>query len=636
MYTVFDLEVDAKTIRKRFCDPLEKEHTIVMMQKKVPNEDARVIYNADGINPNRALDFKGVLVGHNLKFDMLYIWENPSLRNFLLNGGKVWDTCLADYLLEGQNKKLRYNLSEVSKRYGGTPKIDVVAQALKEGKLFSQIPKDIAIKYGIKDVLDTEMVYLKQIQRAKDQRMLELLQIHMGHLLSVCEQEYNGIHLDLDKLKRKTEDQRALVDTMSEKLRKYLRTNTDWPENVEVDLNSSQQISCILFGGEVKYVDRIPNPDPKTGQTHYKTGKRAGELRTKLAQLSVRINGLGLPKTPQTKNEGYYETGNSSLSEVKHPVIEKILDYRKQYKLLSTYFEGLTPLINPYTGCIHSEFSMRGTATGRLASRNPNVQNLCDGIYQCIYPRQNDRKIYVIDFSQLEVCIAAAVFRDHLLLQEVKNKVDMHLHNAKRLFNKEEVSKKERKIAKFLTFGLLYGQGANAMSYIHKIDVSLAKKFIEMFYNKYMDIAQAHRQLPNEVNARANGDESYLLSPTFKRYYMEKYDNTYGRSFSSTQMKNYKIQGTASDIMSMAAGDVFQYLQHHREHAIIINEVHDSLIIEGDEVFEKEHLRNVVNIMENASNRISEIIGIELNVPLSVDVECGKNYGELKKHVITE
>lgn len=629
---VLDIEVDARKVRKRFCDPFEKEHKIIMLQKKEPNSPPRLLYNADGIDRNIPLKLPegGIIVGQNIKFDLLYLWENESLQSWIMEGGKIWDTSLAEFFLEGQNKNLKYHLTNLSVKYGGTPKLDVVKAHFDAGRLFSELDYDLAMEYGAKDVLDTEHVYICQQARAREYDMMGILQVHMDHLLAICEIEANGLYLDTDLIGIKAKEQERKVQQCVEQLEAIVTKETDWPsDKVDFSSRSNDHVSAVLFGGLVTYDTIIENPTPK-GEKFYRSGNKKGELRTKKCVEFIDIDGYKLPKTAETKKEGYYETGNKALGHIDHPFVKELLNYRKEFKLLSTYFMGYPPLINPYTGCIHSEFKGNGTATGRMASRNPNVQNLHPEMLECFTSRFPNGTICELDFSQLEVCIAAWIFNDSLLTLEVNNNVDLHYQNAKLLFCKDDISSKERKLAKFLTFGLLYGQGAKTMSIVHDIDAEIAARFIDVFYNKYVDIAYAHTQLQQEVKNNAIGDTSFLTTPLGRRYFLQKYDSNWGKKFSPTEQKNYKIQGTASDVVATAIGRVYRYLIKYRNYVKMINEVHDSLILDCHPECTEAIISEVKIIMEESSKILTKRLGIPVNIPLKVDVSSGGSWKDCK------
>lgn len=647
-YMVFDIEVDAKDRRKRFCDPLEfKEHKIIMLQKKIKGKQPTYKYNAEGIPRDIKLNLKSVdlLIGHNIKFDLLYLWHNSSLRDWIKTGGKLWDTALADYLLNGQNKDIRYNLTEVSMRYGGNKKEDIVTQMLQDGKLFSQIPKDIAIKYGVNDVILTEHVYNNQVAVARSRGMKDIIEVHMDNLLAMCEIEANGLYIKKDILAKSAQTQRKLVEDNIKRIRQAV--SFKWPSKlIEFEPSSNDHVSQILFGGNVKYVAQVDNPN-KDGTLFYKTGKRAGERRTKKSVLFKPITGFELKPSEETKKSGIYQTGDAVLTQYDHPLVDKILEFRKNFKLLTTYYEGFPPLINPYTGCVHSEYKLIQTVTGRLASRNPNLQNLHPAMLNCFTSRWNGGRIVELDFDQLEVCIAAYIFNDSLLKTEVTNNVDIHLENAIRLFKSKTISKKQRKIAKFLTFGLLYGQGPTMMAKVHDLDVDTAKRFIKVFYDKYIDIKEAHDRLRDEVDmnrhvqpwslythfiSNSEDDESFIETPLGRRYRLKQYENKYGKDFSPTEMKNYKMQGTAADVVATAVGNVFQFLvtKGLTNQILMVNVVHDSLILDIHSDVPKEHILTIKEIMENTSNYLTKKLDKFIDIPLSVDLKWGKSWRDCK------
>jgi DNA polymerase I-like protein with 3'-5' exonuclease and polymerase domains len=633
-YCVLDIEVDAKMYRKRFCDPFEKKNKITMLQRKDKNKEAKVIYNEEGISRDKELNLHDVdiIVGHNIKFDMSYLWENDSIRKFIRNGGVLWDTMITEFLLEGQNKTLRYSLDALAVKYGGTVKDTTIKSTLKRGYSFNDIPSEIAIKYGVEDVINTEKLYIGQLEKVYNANMEKVIEIYMKHLLSVIEMECRGLYIDKIRLNENWKKQQFIVDKLLDRINHHVEDY--WPKDfVDFDVNSVQHISSLLFGGTLKAIKSVVNPTA-SGVLYYKSGKKAGELRTKEAKVEKKIKGLSLTSrwTEESKNQGYYKTDNKTLENYDNELVKLLLEYRRENKLLTTYYygekheTGFIPLINPYTGCIHSEFNMKGTATGRLASRNPNVQNLHPSMLEIFSSRfGEDGVIIELDWSQLEVGAAALIFQEDLLKVELLNGLDIHLENAKRLYDREEITKKERKIAKAMTFGLLYGQSAKSMSKIHNIEEDLAKKFIEQFYDKYTNIQLEHSKLILEIEKNIfmidkNTRGSYIEGFLGKKYFLREYTNEWGKRFNPSEYKNYKIQGTAATIMSRASYIAYKYLSNYAHLGCIVNEVHDSLIIDCKSELISYIKDKVKRIIEE---EIAILTGTEL---FKLDMSVGKTW----------
>lgn len=628
-YIVLDTEFDATTKRRRFCDPLDKDHKLIMVQLKPWNGRARYKYNSEGLDRNLRLPLKPfkVLVGHNIKIDLLYLWENETLRERVQNGLIVWDTQVADYLLNGQDPELSYKLKDVSRRYSkdkGEEKLDICQKYFDEGKLFSEIPKDIAIQYAIQDVISTENVYKHQVRMANKRGMLGIILEHMNHLLAVTEIEYNGLYLDKSRLHKQLIQQEKHLNELSNQICEYVYTHTDFPKDkVELNINSGDHLSAILFGGKVKYTGTIPYPS-KTGELFYKTGKKAGQPRVKQAVKYVEMKGLKLYQYAiPVKKEGYFQTDKGTLKRIDHPLAKLLVQYGEEHKLFSAYLQSFPELLNPYTGCLHSEFNTTVTKTGRLSSSSPNLQNVSPKIHDCFSSRFEGGKICTIDFSQLEVCIAVYIFNEALLKYEILNGVDIHANNAQLMYQKKDISKKERKTAKGMTFGLLYGAGSKGLSENNGVRESEAQRFIKVFYDKYVGISDGHKRLPDEI--KKNG---YISTPLGRRYRIHK-DPEYN-AYPLPKLKNYKMQGTAADIVATSVGRVFRYLQDKRDLVLMVNEIHDELVLDVHPNCPKKILDNVSKIMENTNKYLTKKLKKNIDIILKTDVQLGKTVGECK------
>ncbi len=641
-YCVLDIEVDAVTKRKRFCDAFEPTHKIIMIQQKVSGSETFYQYNREGLSREESklnLDGIDLLVGQNIKFDLLYLWNNKDLQEFIARGGLVWCTSTADYLLKGQEKSPR-DLDSLVLECGGTQKIDVVKEHFKSGKLFSEIDKDVAVEYGIADVVNTDLVFRAQLKRAKELQMVDILKVHMSHLWAICEMEFNGVQFNRNRLWELSKLLSSEIEELGSKLITYVREHSDWPlDELKIDLNSPQHISLLLFGGELKVPCQVPWPD-KSGSLIYKTGKNKGKPRTKKGIEVVYLRGFKLRPSAPSKVQGIYETNEEALKTyLSHPFVEILFKYRQVNKLLSTYYynidtsgkeTGFYPLINPDTGCIHGEFKQTVTATGRLSCRNPNLQNLPSQMRELVESRFEGGVIVTADYSQLEVCVAGWMFNDETMLQEIKQSVDIHSELARILFNKQDISKAERKLTKAFTYGLLYGEGYKTMSLRHEVSEEIAKRFINIFYKKYRAIEEGHKQLVVEVgkNSRYMSDAGYsvgfIKTPLNRRYWLREYENSWGRKYSPTQLKNYKMQGTAADIMSMAAAKVFNAAKANRDKFLMINEVHDELVFDCKAEYVDRLSVFIKKTMEKSSNFL------QIGVPLKVDVSVGRTWESAK------
>ena len=327
------------------------------------------------------------------------------------------------------------------------------------------------------------------------------------------------------------------------------------------------------------------------------------------------------------KNKKGYSTGVEVLEKLKdvHPIIEKLLEYRQIGKLNSTYVEGLIPCINENTHKIHSSFHQTVTATGRISSTDPNLQNI---------PTRNElgknlRKVFIpevnktfidADYSQIELRVLAHISNDEHMIDAFNKDEDIHKQVASKVFDTpiDEVTKEQRTRAKAVNFGIVYGISDFGLSEQLKIPRKEAKQYIEQYLSKYQGIKQFMEDIVETAKT-----EGYVETLFHRRRYIPeiKSNNYMVRQFGSRIAMNTPIQGTAADIMKLAMINVYKELQNKNLKSKIILQVHDELLIEAVEE-EKEQVEKVLKQeMENV---------IKLKVPLKIDIEEGNNLYDAK------
>ena len=334
---------------------------------------------------------------------------------------------------------------------------------------------------------------------------------------------------------------------------------------------------------------------------------------------------LKLPVYKKTKSG--YSTDVDVLEKLReeHPVIEKILEYRSLTKLNSTYVEGLIPYINKKTGRIHSYFHQTITATGRISSTEPNLQNiptreeLGKQLRKVFKPEQG--YIFIdADYSQIELRVLAHISEDKHMIEAFENDEDIHKQVASKVLGIpiEEVTKEQRVSAKAVNFGIVYGISDFGLAEQLKISRKEAKEYIEQYLNKYKGIKAFMNNIVEE--AKEKGYVETLFNR--RRYIPELTSNNYMvRQFGARVAMNTPIQGTAADIMKIAMIEVYNKLKEEKLDARLILQVHDELIIEC-KTEDKESVKKLLqNCMENATKLI---------VPLKVEVSEATNWYEAK------
>lgn len=275
MYKVFDLETQTHTYKRRKASPWHPDNYIVALGwKNQGDKQCSYTYNEGPVNQNLHIEEDcTLLIGFNLKFDLLWQWENPELQAFFERGGRIWDAQYAEYLLQGQDPRWHYPaLTEVAPMYGGTTKIDEVKILWDQGVQTSDINKDLLIDYLIGtveenrdggDIGNTEKTFLGQLKRAKEMDMLTALWSRMDGLLATIEMEWNGLKIDVEEAKKQFVQLTAERKEASAELDQYI---PELPPELEFNWNSNVHKSCLLFGGHVKYKKKSTYIDNKTGE----------------------------------------------------------------------------------------------------------------------------------------------------------------------------------------------------------------------------------------------------------------------------------------------------------------------------------------------------------------------------------
>ena len=334
---------------------------------------------------------------------------------------------------------------------------------------------------------------------------------------------------------------------------------------------------------------------------------------------------MKLPVVKKTKSG--YSTDVDVLEKLKSedPIISEILDYRQLMKLNSTYVEGLKPYINPKTKRIHSFFHQTITATGRISSTEPNLQNiptrfeLGKQVRKIFKPEKG--KVYIdADYSQIELRVLAHISEDKHMMQAFKENQDIHKQAASKVFKTpiDQVTKEQRSNAKAVNFGIVYGISDFGLGEQLGISRKKAKKYIDEYLTEYIGI----KNFMNEITEKAK--EKGYVETLFKRrrYIPELKSNNYMvRQFGSRAAMNTPIQGTAADIMKIAMINVYRELKRLNLKSKIVLQVHDEMMIEAP-LEEAEQVKQIIKTkMENA---------VELKVPLVAEVSEADNWYECK------
>ena len=583
-----------------------------------------------------------ILCGHNLSFDLMYLFKIGTHAKEVLQNHMIWDTQLAEYILTGQRTKFS-SLDELSVKYGLEVKDDRIKKYFEAGLGSDKIPKEELIPYLEQDVYNTRIIAEKQYKQAVAQNQLKLIQSQMLALHATTEMMFNGLHIDKEALDKYT------VEVVNE----YVQVKLDLEELARghlEDINSPKQWSQFFFGGtkKVKVKEEVG---------FYKNGKPKFKLVEKAVTLLPFIKYTPDPdkvsaKTGQVSvdDEVLNDMLNHTLDLKAKTIINKLLKYRELSKQLSTYVQGLSKhIIVKHDGAsyIHGKLNHTSTVTGRLSSTSPNLQNISNNpIKQIFTSRFPGGRIVEVDFNQLEVVALAHVTNDKQLIKDISGGADIHSELYKDMFGRYP-TKEERKPFKSRTFQLIYGAGAKAISKQAGCSLDEAKKFIDVFYGRYPSVAVWHTSFAAHVEKHAQyskGEDGLLdkvrsythVTETGRRFYFQEYhsDNSWSSrsyNFSPTELKNYPIQGLATgDIVPMMLGNIFKVLKDY-DKVKMVNTIHDSIMFDVHEDFLNGFLEVIKNMLSRTHGYFLYTFGTPLALKLNAGASVGVNWFNMEE-----
>lgn len=413
-------------------------------------------------------------------------------------------------------------------------------------------------------------------KKLEEENLLDLFNnIEMPLVKVLGEMQFNGMPIDKDELIEFGSKLKEQIESLKQDI--YMSVGE------EFNINSTQQLGKILF-------EKLKLPVYKKTKTGYSTDS---DILEKLLQ--------------------------------EHPVIEKILEYRSLVKLNSTYVEGLIPYINAKTQRIHSYFHQTITATGRISSTEPNLQNIPTRVEQGKQIRKafntKGGRIFIdADYSQIELRVLAHISKDEHMIDAFKNDEDIHKQAASKVLGIpiEKVTKEQRSAAKAVNFGIVYGISDYGLAQQLGISNKKAKEYIKQYLEKYNGV----KVFMDSIVEKAKNDGFVETLFHRRRYIPELKSNNYMiRQFGSRAAMNTPIQGTAADIMKIAMINVFNKLQEEKLDAKLVLQIHDELIIECDEKI-KEKVKDILqDCMEDAA---------KLDVPLKVETSEATSWYDVK------
>jgi DNA polymerase-1 len=510
-------------------------------------------------------------IGHNLKYDR-HILQNLGIDL----KGKLLDTMLFSYV--NNSTITRHNLDAVSKRYlniNPTSYEDVAGKGAKQIP-FSEVSIEVASEYASEDA-DISLKLYEHIEPLvqKETKLAKLYSEIEGPLIyTLGDIERNGVLIDSEKLNEQSKELEAKILKLEKKVQKSA--------GEDFNLGSPKQLQEILY------------------------------------------EKLGLPVIKKTP-KGQPSTAESVLQELSldFPIVQEILSYRAISKLKSTYTDKLPKMVNSNTGRVHTSYHQAVTATGRLSSSDPNLQNIPIRSEEGRRIREafiapEGYKILAADYSQIELRIMAHLSKDKGLMDAFAKGQDIHQATAAEIFdaNIEDVTANQRRSAKAINFGLIYGMSAFGLSKQLQITRAEAQNYIEQYFDRYPQVKNYMDE--TKLSAKKMG---YVETVFGRRLYLADIEssNYQRRQYAERSAINAPMQGTAADLIKIAMIHLHQKIKEESFDAKIIMQVHDELVIEVKENQSDELSELTTSIMSEIS---------KLDVDLKVDADIGNNWDE--------
>lgn len=510
-------------------------------------------------------------IGQNIKYDMIV------LKNYGVNiKGPLFDTMLAHYVLQPE---LRHNLdylAEIYLQYQTIHIDELIGNRGKDQKNMRDLPPQQIYEYACEDAdvaLKLKNILAKEL---KEQGLEKLFyEIEMPLVPVLVALECNGVRIDTDSLQQSSVQLTARLQEIEQEI----YTLADETFNI----SSPKQVGDILFGK------------------------------------------LRLIEKPKKTKTGQYVTNEEVLESLrnKHEIVGKILDYRGLKKLLSTYIDALPQLINPRTGRIHTSFNQAVTATGRLSSSNPNLQNIPireeDGkqIRKAFIP-DDECEFFSADYSQIELRIMAHLSGDANMIEAFNSGHDIHAATAAKIYKVsiEEVTPDMRRKAKTANFGIIYGISVFGLAERMNVDRKEAKELIEGYFTTYPQIKE---YMDKSIEIARN--QGYVETIFQRKRYLPDINsrNATVRGYAERNAINAPIQGSAADIIKVAMSRIHKQFESNNLKAKMILQVHDELNFSVPKAEKAIVEEIVIREMETA---------FAMQVPLKADCGWGKNWLE--------
>ena len=617
------------------------------------------------------LDTTTLLVGHNIKFDLMWLLESGFKYE-----GRVYDTMIGEYILnKGIRKSLTLEMCCRRRKIGS--KDNRIKDFTDRGIPFQNIPHQVVEQYGKMDVAITRRLFNSQMsdfKLPKNKDLLMTAKMMNEFLIVLADMERNGIHVDLEELHKVKKEYQAEFHALQQKIDAIVYKQMG---DTKINLASPEQLSWLIYSKkpkDKKHWAKIFNVgiDKSTGKSKKRPQYSRIQFRNLVsdntevihkttAEQCIGCHGKGVIKkikkdgspyknytkcsecdgdgyvyTPMAKIAGFnqrprsvydiaeagFRTDRITLNKIAGEAegeFKEFIDAIVRYGAVETYLGTFVTGIENFTnekGLLHPKFMQAITATGRLSSRDPNFQNQPRGrtfpIRKVVKSRFKDGQIIEVDFAQLEFRTAVYLSQDKQGMEDIKNNIDVHQYTA-------DIIGVSRQDAKAHTFKPLYGGTTGTED---------EKRYYSKFLEKYKDIKKWHDKLQDEAIRYKR-----VKLPTGREYSFPYAERTpWGGSTYGTQIKNYPVQGFATaDIVPLACIQISKLMQAQGVKSLLINTVHDSIVadVHPDESYKmglifKQGTEDVIPALKMYYN-------INFNVPLDTEIKIGYNWLDMEE-----
>ncbi|MBB2146137.1 DNA polymerase I [Pedobacter sp. LMG 31464] len=509
-------------------------------------------------------------IGQNIKYDMLVLkWYDVHIK------GKLFDTMLAHYLIDPDT---RHGMDVLSENYLGYTPISITTLIGAKGKAqgnMRDVPVENVVDYASEDAdvtLQLSTIFEPMLKDRNATKLAEEIENPLVYVLADIEKE--GVKIDIDTLNA---------------------------YSIELQIEITKAEQSVYEKAGLKF--NLASP------------KQLGEVLFDHLKLD--------PKAKKTKT-GQYQTGEDVLTLLAHKsdIVQNILDFRQLQKLKSTYVDALPLLVNPKTGRVHTSYNQAVAATGRLSSNNPNLQNIPirtergREVRKAFIARDEDHILLSADYSQIELRIIAEISKEENMLDAFSKGIDIHTATAAKVYGIaiEDVDSTQRRNAKAVNFGIIYGQSAFGLSQNLNIPRKEAAEIIEQYFTQYPGIK---RYMSDTMHfARENGFVETIMG---RRRYLRDINsaNQTVRGYAERNAINAPIQGSAADLIKIAMINIHKDMQEQKLGSKMTMQVHDELVFDVLKTEVEQMKAIITHRMKTA---------IKTQVPIEIEIGEGHNW----------